>query len=205
MEILKLMNDSKANMLDLLDAICQANPPDIDDKDSVLMSCPRHPDSHPISRRCFLLLENVEAAFGTTELTVEAISLDVIFFDGDLLSALASRLSRQQQKLTSVHIGELEVPSKKAAEDFKILMQACSPRDIQVSTLEVDLGTEEGWMLLAEGLQSHPGLLEAAFTRKEPLESGRKEDLRVLWDALKPDGCLEVEPVSYTHLRAHET
>ena len=68
-----------------------------------------------------------------------------------------------------------------------------TPRDIQVSTLEVNLGTEEGWMLLAEGLQSHPGLLEAAFTSKEPLESGRKEDLRVLWDALKPDGRLEVE------------
>ena len=192
-ELLKLTNDTnKANMLNLLDAICEANPPYFGDSAAVQMGRPSHPNSHLVSYEGFLLLENAEAALGTTELTVEAVRLD---FDlcGSLLSALASRLSRQQQKLTSVHIGELEVSSKKAAEDFKMLMQACSPRDIQVSTLEVDLGTEEGWRLLAEGLQSHPGLLEAAFTRKEPLESGRKEDLRVLWDALKPDGRLEVE------------
>ena len=104
MEILKLMNDSKANMLDLLDAICKANPPDIDDKDSVLMSCPRHPDSHPISRSCFLLLENIEAAFGTTEQTVELISLGNRIHRNSFVAALATRLTRQQKQVTSISL-----------------------------------------------------------------------------------------------------
>ena len=76
-------------MQDLLEAICMANPPD--DDDSVQMGCPCHPDFHLISCRGFLLLEKVEAAFWTTEQTIESISMGYFYLDGSLLSALASR------------------------------------------------------------------------------------------------------------------
>ena len=192
--ILKLMKDTKDNMLDLLDAICKANPSHIDiGGEWVQMGCPRHPGAHLISRKGFEFLEKVEAAFGTTEQTVEAISLVVIFWDGALMSALASRLSRQQQKPTSVDIEGIvmssEVMSNEAA-DFKILKQSCPLMAIHPSTLDVDyLGAEE-LGLMAEGLESHPGLLSIVLVQKVALESGRREDLRILWVALKPSGVL---------------
>ena len=193
---LKLMKDTKANMLDLLDAICKANPSDLDENDSVQMSSPCHPDSFSISRSCFILLEQVEAAFGTTEHTIEAISLGSIFFEGSLLSALASRLSRQKQNPTSVHIeGIVMSNDPREAQGIKILMQLCPPWTINLSYLHVDdLGTER-WGLLAEGLESHPGLLEAIEIQKASMEDASMEDLRVLWDALRPNGLLEVQGV----------
>ena len=96
--ILKLLEDTKSNMLDLLDAICESNPPFY--PLSVKMCCPRHPDAHPLTSEGFFLLEKVEAEFGTVEQTVEAIRLSST--DCSLMSSLASRLSRQEQKLTSV-------------------------------------------------------------------------------------------------------
>ena len=50
----------------------------------------------------------------------------------------------------------------------------------------------EGWRFLAEGLHSLPVLLENASTTKEALDGAKKEDLRALWDVLKPDGFLVV-------------
>ena len=123
--ILKLMEDTKANMLDLLDAICEANPSD--GGNLVQMGCPRHPDSHLLSWDGFFFLEKVEAAFGSTEQTVWSIGLHFVV-NGPLLSALASRLSRQQQKLTTFYIGTIGLSSNEEAEDFKILMQACPPK-----------------------------------------------------------------------------
>ena len=118
--ILKLMEDTESNMLDLQDVICEANP-SIYQGESVQISCPSHPDSHPTSVEGFLLLEKVEGAFGTTEQTIENIRLDFVVdtLDGPSLSALASRLSRQQQKLTTFNIGTIELTSKKAAEDLR--------------------------------------------------------------------------------------
>ena len=100
--ILKLMNHTKSNMVDLLDAICEANlhvPCPWGDKSVQMSCCPRHPDSHVLCHEGFLLLEKVEAAFGTTEQTFEAIRLGYI--PASSLPAFASRLSWQQQKLTS--------------------------------------------------------------------------------------------------------
>ena len=200
--ILKLMEDTESNMLDLQDTICEANP-SIHQGESVQISCPRHPDSHSTSVEGFLLLENVEGAFGTTEQTIENIRLDFVVdtVDGPLLSALASRLSRQQQKLTTFNIGTIELTSKKAAEDFKILMQASSAMTIQLIRLDgANLGTEGfGWV--AEGPQSHPGLLlESVYISKSTLERGKLDDLRVLWDALRPDGFLVVEVATWRML-----
>ena len=125
--ILKLLEDTESNMLDLLDAICEANPGESVNQ-RILIDCPRHPDSHhSISVDGFLLLEKVEAAFGTTEQTVRSIGF-WLFVNGPLLSALASRLSRQQQKLTTFYIGTIGLSSNEEAEDFKILMQACPPK-----------------------------------------------------------------------------
>ena len=77
------------------------------------------------------------------------------------------------------------------AEDVKNLMQSCPPMTLQVSCLEIHVVGTEDWRVLAEGLQSHP-VVEEAYISKESLDSVRKEDLRFLWDAVTPDGLLNV-------------
>ena len=75
--ILKLMKNPKANMLDLLDTICKRSPPETVEgawDDTVTLSCPNHQDSHEVPIGKFLLLEAVEAAFGSSEQKLEAIS-----------------------------------------------------------------------------------------------------------------------------------
>ena len=190
-DILKLMEDTESNQLDLLDTICEASPSNRQGG-SVQIRSSRHPDSHSISVEGFLLLEKVEAAFGTTEQTVRSIGF-WLFVNGPLLSALASRLSRQQQKLTTFYIGTIGLSSNEEAEDFKILMQACPPMTISISQLNVENIGTEGWGQLAEGLQSHPGLFNSALVQKSSLDTSTKADLRVLWDTLRPHGFLVVE------------
>lgn len=193
--ILKLMKDTKSNLLDLLDAICEEHPSLENDNPffdgSVQVRCPRHEGFHSISGRGFFLLEQVEKAFGTTELTVEAIALDT----GDtwILQSLVSRLTSQQQELTSFYIRAVQLSSKSDAGIFKLLVQlkGSPPMVIRCVSVVAILG-REGWRFLAEGLHSLPVLLENASTTKEALDGAKKEDLRVLWDALKPDGFLVV-------------
>ena len=56
----------------LLDLICESNP-GLDDSECVRMTCPCRPEPHFISPQGFLLLEEVEAAFGTAEQSLMSI------------------------------------------------------------------------------------------------------------------------------------
>ena len=85
----------------------------------------------------------------------------------------------------------MDIEKEKDAENVKILMQSCFPMTMQIVGLEIKLG-REGWKLLAEGLKSHHDVVEEVFVDKESLDSARQEDLRYLWDALGPDGRLDV-------------
>ena len=198
-EILKLMKDQRANMLDLLDTICKRTPPEaIADGalDTVTLSCPNHPDSHQVYFGDFLLLEAVEGAFGTSEQKLEAISSGRIGLIEPYLPALTSRLARQQEKLTLLTFASAYVRSKNSAEAFKTLLEASSQVTAKkyygrISVLGPIGG--DGWRVLAEGMRLHPGLLlKYVFVTKDALDEASKEDMRVLWDALKTDGELEV-------------
>ena len=77
----------------------------------VEMGCPHHQlHSHSISLMGFELLEKVEKAFETTVQSVESISLGPQGrSDVRIKSALASRMSRQQQKLTSLNLKSVSI------------------------------------------------------------------------------------------------
>ena len=187
--ILGLMDDYSYNMMDLLDAICQDNPvvtqrASINYGDLVQVSCLRdHSYPHQLSCHGFFLLEKCEGAFQTCEQKVERISFNSV--DKLFLSSLASRLSRQRQKLSSVYICGMEVENDEQGENAKILMQACPTLDLTLLCLNVTNIGPRGWGFLAEGFQSHVRVVDEIHTKKETLDSGRKEDIKVLWDALK--------------------
>ena len=197
--ILKLMRDPKANMLDLLDTICQripralfrdASPAESGYYGAVTIGCPAHGDPHKVLLSDFLLLEEIEGAFGTTEQEVEEVWVGGVIGDvleEPFLSALSSRLSRQQKKLTSIYFDCVELESKKSAAAFKTLMEASPEITLTGVGIRVPeaIGVE-GWKALAEGVRLHPGLLLGYFSvLKDGLDEARKEDIRVVWDALE--------------------
>ena len=195
--ILKLMtqaDDQRANMLDLLDTICKRNPPGVSSENSpgrrVTISCLNHPDSHQVFLEDFFLLEAIEGALGTSE--QKAISSTGCFLDGSSLSALSSRLARQQEKLTLLGFGHVHVRSLESAQAFKTLMQASSevvsgrPYSTQYARGQLKVQGEiggKGWNELAEGVRLHPGLqLTYVHVLKPTLDEASKEDIRIIWD-----------------------
>ena len=153
------------------------------------IGCPAHGDPHKVLLSDFLLLEEIEGAFGTTEQEVEEVWVGGVIGDvleEPCLSALSSRLSRQQKKLTSIYFDCVELESKKGAAAFKTLMEV-SP-EITLTGVGIRVSEAigvEGWKALAEGVRLHPGLLLGYFSvLKDGLDEARKEDIRVMWDAL---------------------
>ena len=192
--ILKLMTDPKADMLHLLHTICEENPP-LYDHESVQIYCPQHLGPHSISWRGFIYLEKVEAALGTTGKTVEAITMDSSHKSDNKLAYLASRMSRQQRQLTSFNVRRIDVFSIENARNFSVLMNSSPVKNTRLEVLHVGdtKGTKWenfgalGWELVAEGLLFHPGVLrQVVFQRGR---HGTQEDMRVLWEALRPQGC----------------
>ena len=195
--ILKLMKDPKANMLDLLDTICKMCPPDVLSRflGTVQIVSPTHPDSYEVFLSDFLLLEEVEGAFGTTEQTLGAISSLDQTLEEPSLSALSSRLSRQQQKLTSLAFHRVVLESQESAGAFKTLMQASQEITVRAGTINVakQIGGE-GWKMLAEGVRLQPDLLLDKFTLlKDDLDEAGNEDIRVIWDSLTLSGEVKVK------------
>ena len=194
--ILKLMKNPRANMLDLLDTICKRSPPpEVVEgawDDTVTLSCPNHQDSHHVFSEDFLLLEAVEGAFGTTEQKLEAMSSYEV--EEPILLALASRLARQQEKLTFLSLYVFDLESNESAEAFKTLMQASSKISItEIDATDMSIGGE-GWKVVAEGVRLHPGLvIEYVAALKDDLEEASHEDIRVIWDAIETDGMFVVE------------
>ena len=189
-DILKLMKNRKANMLDLLDTICKRSPPEAVEgaSDTVTLTCPNHPNFHQVRFRNFLLLEAVEGAFGTSE--QKAISATGFFqLREPAMSTLSSRLARQQEKLTRLWFLFLRVSRKESAEAFKTLMEASSEVTTGGGIVLGAIGGE-GWKALAEGVRLHPLRLRPAYVTvlKDDLDEASKEDIRVIWDALETYG-----------------
>ena len=204
-EILKLFKSPEAHLVDLLELVCErfktlrrlreyGGP-------QVLLSHPGHSDHHSVSLACFLLLEEVEGAFGITLQRLESISGGSIGgLKGEVgelaLLALSSRVSRQHQgEAISVTLAGMDITNKRSAKAFYILMRA-RPQFVQpLRSVEVSgsIGVK-GWEFLARALQTHPdAVVEQMTTTKRGLGEGMRADLKKIWDAVGLDGfCVEL-------------
>ena len=212
MEILQMMEDPETVLRlqqNLLDLICERfpapsclhnDPMTCHCNERVILSCAKHSGGHVVTPPVFLLLEIIEAAFGTNYQKIEAISVKLV---GDLeLSALVARVPRQKKKKVTLFSAQIiELESNKSAEAFHTLVTASHscvqyPPQGQVEgmLLWVDSSEEdfggEGWETLAKTLQLHtPGMTKVVWTTKSTLDQGKKEDLRKLWDSIgSPEG-----------------
>ena len=107
------------------------------------LNCPCHREPHFISTDAFLLLEEVEGAFGTTEQSEKLLAGG--WATGDLLLAISSRMSRQKEIVDSIHVprGSFYIKDRGSVEAFITLLKA---KWVYIKDLDVDGKIrEEGW------------------------------------------------------------
>ena len=182
--IMKLKKDARNHILDVFHSICETSIPPRFGYKFLQMDCPYHSEGHSVSLAVFQLLEKVEAAFGTTLLTVE--DLHLAQCDRRILSILGSRFARQQKMVSSSNIGFITLDTKMDIENLVVLVQASSLTTIRYLDISPPCLGGDGWRLLAEGLQNVS--LGEVHAQKRDLESGSWNDLRVLWKALGHNG-----------------
>merc|ERR1719264_2196114 len=99
-KILKLMQLEEPNtfMLPLLDQICESSP-DVSNPsmEHIAIRCPCHTEPHIVSWRAFLLLEEVEGAFGTAEQSIQSVFKLFFGAPNGRLRAITSRMLRQRE------------------------------------------------------------------------------------------------------------
>ena len=137
-EILREMENPKSSMLELLHVICERFPPIFDQQfmsewghngfarnaEFVQLKCPGCPRSpHQMSQLGFLLLEEVEGAFGTAEQIVERVL--IANFDETWFTPLNSRASRQSVMVKKVAVGDFYCETDDHLEELS-LMNNCS-------------------------------------------------------------------------------
>ena len=190
--ILKLVKTPKVLVMDLLELIC-ARFERIRNDGEVLVSCSSHPGHHQISWACFLLLEEIESAFGKTLQRLVSITLggnvggSMLHAPG--LHALSSRVSRQQHgERISLDLTSIGISSLRCAKAFFFLMQGHPefPRPWSVHVYG-SLGAK-AWEWMARALQFQPGVVFQIETDKRDLRKGRRSDVKDIWDAIGPGG-----------------
>ena len=143
--IMKLKKDARNHILDVFHSICETSPPPRFGYNSLQMDCPYHSEGHSVSLAVFLLLEKVEAAFGTTLLTVE--DLHLAQCDRRILSILGSRFARQQKMVSSSNIGSITLDTKMDIENLVVLVQASSLTTIRYLDISPPCLGGDGWRL----------------------------------------------------------
>ena len=129
----------------------------------------------------FLLLEEAESSFGTSIQSIEEIHVLLgVTFDEPHLSALSSRVVRQENPVASINIFEVRLGGGlQSAQAFSILLQADR---VFVFRLEVSEAIgEEGWRILAKAIR--PGILRGINVTKDGLAQGKRDDIKPLFDA----------------------
>ena len=150
-----MMEDPKPLLMDILVAICQRFPEPVSFA-RVKIFCPLVKSY--VSVEGFLLIEELEQAFGTTELLVQEASFDFLLrppinplpsIKELLLSAISSRASRQM--IEKLWLGKYCCATKEHVETFSFLLK--NSKRVQVDQLLVEKGVgPEGWAALAKAV-----------------------------------------------------
>ena len=153
--------------------------------------CPCTSAYHKVSLGAFLLLEKVEAAFGTVLQTIRSIDTGagVSYLAEPLLSAISSRMARQQKieaDIEDIKVWGVILKDKSSVESFTTLMKAktVSLKSLAVTILAFGVGIgEEGWTALARALRSNINVqLGRVRISTQDLKEVKMEDMKDVWE-----------------------
>ena len=186
--ILKLMKNPNVLLPDLLHLICERLSEEPNDRNArttgfIQMRCSSHPELHRFSP--FLLLEQLEGAFGTTEQILDSVTGGKL--SGDLLTAVTSRMIRQQTPLTLFSPSGVDIDNMRSAETFNNLMhvwpEVSEQIELRVSRKFNNL-RREVWEVVARAIQFKPNVVRLVTTERWELKQGRRKDLITIWNAV---------------------
>ena len=185
--ILKFLKPEEPSsfLLPLLHHICKSFPAAGLHASAMTLSCPGHAEPRTVSFPGFLLLEEAESSFETSIQSIEKIDAWFVPVEEPQLSALSSRMMRQEKPVASVEIDEIRLGGGlHSAQAFSSLLQA-DRVDVRILVVSDAIG-EEGWGILAKAIR--PGILQniGIVITRDGLAQGKREDIKDLFDA----GCL---------------
>ena len=198
-DIMKLMTSNfRPRLLDLLDVICEGNPPvlrenvsedsyfeecwnDLAGPELIKVTCTRH-TSHEVSPYGFLLLETVEGAMDTTMQMVEQVAL--YHLEEPWFTGLQARLLRQEDLGVDVRVEVLAICPRTIEDALALptLVQHCYTLDIRDLDILADV-RQEGWAALAEALSGKEVYSINSYS-PNCMASARREDLRDIWELM---------------------
>ena len=173
------LEDYTSHILPLLDTICQKFASS-GLGSRIEMNCSCSMGSHALKPDGFLLLEEVEAVFGTTLQNIHQFrSYITELLGGPLLSALSSRISRQTEAVSKIYIDHLILEDTESVKTLSNLSKTEEFHVVRVFARELEV---EGWELLARVLETRPGTVVRFDTTKKSLDRGKREDIKAVWD-----------------------
>ena len=89
------------------------------------MACTSHPEGHRITLEGLVLVDEVERAFSSTDLKIEKIDSYDGYWNDSVWTAVSSTLTRCQEIMTSVEIGDIEISDVTTLKAFRTLLQFC--------------------------------------------------------------------------------
>ena len=122
--VMKLMKNPDKPRQDLLELICERFPPKRF-SGRLQMGCSSHQEGHCISVEGLVLLDEVERGFGSTDLKIETIYSDDGYWNDSEWSALSGTLTRCQEIMTLVEIGDFEISNVTSLKAFRTMLQFC--------------------------------------------------------------------------------
>ena len=198
--IMQLIGGPEPHLLALLDVICDRFPPNNWNQSGrpeyvVKVTGPSH-EVHHVSELGFVLLEFVEAAHGSSVQKLG--SVFVFSIERSLMSALKSRMMRQEGKVSRVETHFFSCGTQDEAEALPTLVEHTERFGFRRLVIGGAIA-EGGWAALAEALRLLPplvldggphdprGFQALVVGSKHLMVDGRREDVRSVWDAL-PQG-----------------
>ena len=134
--ILKLMKNPHDARVDLLELICETFPKE-EYGGFLHLGCSSHSEGHRISLEGFLLLEEVESAFSSTEMKIEMI--DSVYWNNSVGAAISTRLARCGDTMTSVRIFDIYLDDVTTMKAIRTVLQFCPAHSTYLETMTVDL------------------------------------------------------------------
>lgn len=200
-DILKMMDDAKFQKRHhLLDVISEIFSPDSTFVPSIKITCSLcygFNGFKTVSTLGFLLLEEVEAAFGSSLQKIDWVVSPTPFvgcLQEPLLSAFASRVMRQNQMIERMEAWWVEIATKESAEALFTLVQNTDTVEYPAGEgewrrgiwrLKVSGNIEEGgWAAIARALVLNPDCVQSLYASREILREGRRKDIRTIWEIL---------------------
>ena len=206
----KIVNTPKTLLIDTLNLILQKHPPTIrrssynfsstSSLDNLQLASSHNSKSFAVSKWGFIILEELEGALGTAELQIRSIELGFdprdpySYVSSRLLTAIGSRLDRQNEMATSIRINSniyIEEGEKSAQSLYTILqVKPAMLKQVKVSSTEL-----KDWEWVAKAMKLQPGAVrEVTFIKArlpDPRTRSSKEVrrcIREIWDAVGPTG-----------------